>query len=159
MSSVASVPHSTATMRNTCSSKIILPGALLVYRQVRNEKYRSVSRTIPCRLQARSPQSEEKVLLPDPLYCDACLAIPAQSQWKWWADKIYFDSDQVRSTQSQWKAIPQSWTAIDIHILIKFSNIFNGEKNMGIGNVQGTLPMCKAHYRPKVYILRDVNAW
>ena len=62
-SSVASVPHSTATMRNTCWSKIILPGALRVYRQVRNEKYRSVRRTIPCRLQARSPQSEEKVLI------------------------------------------------------------------------------------------------
>ena len=64
--------YSITTMRNTCSSKIILPVALRVYRQVRNEKYRSVLRTIPCRLRARLPQSEEKVLLQS--HCIAMLA-------------------------------------------------------------------------------------
>ena len=68
--------HSTATMRNTCSSKIILPIAPLVYRQVGNEKYRSVRRTLPCRLRARSPQSEEKVLLQT--HCIAMLASLSQ---------------------------------------------------------------------------------
>ena len=76
MSMVASVSHSTATMRNICSSKIILPGVLRVCRQVRNEKYRSVRRTIPCRLRARSPQSEEKVLLQT--HCIAMLASLSQ---------------------------------------------------------------------------------
>ena len=61
--------------------QIICPGALRVYIQVRNEKYRSVRRNIPGNLQARSVDTV-KVRSTDtgPLYCDACPAIPAQSQ-------------------------------------------------------------------------------
>ena len=79
MSSVASVPHSTATMRNTCLCKIILPGTLRVYRQVRNENYRSV-RKLDLAAFEQCRHSQRKNTATDPLYCDARLAIPAQSQ-------------------------------------------------------------------------------
>ena len=98
MSSVASVPHSTDTVRNTCPSKINLPGAHRVYRQVRNEKCRSVrSVSLTLAPSSKAATVRGKSTPTDPLYCDACLAIPAQSKWKEWADEIYFDSDQVRS--------------------------------------------------------------
>ena len=68
-----------------------------------------------------------------PLYCDACLAIPAQSQWKEWADKIYLDSYQFRSTQSWWKAVPQSWTAIDIQVATLLMHKCSSHSNYRMG--------------------------
>ena len=86
-----------------------------MYRQVRNEKYRSVRSSIPCCLRARSPQSEEKVLLQT--YCMAMLASLSQHSRNGKNELTKYTSTLTKSGRhSHNEKQYQFWTAIDIPV-------------------------------------------